>query len=66
MKQAVAMARKTRRIDIFVWFLIRDEGRLSGWQSGVMTRRGARKPSYRTIPDVRQVGARRMATGRRA
>ena len=49
MKQAVAMARKTRRIDMFVWFLIRDEGRLSGWQSGVMTRRGARKPSYRTF-----------------
>ena len=49
MKQAVAMARKTRRIDMFVWFLIRDEGRLSGWQSGVVTRRGARKPAYRTF-----------------
>ncbi|HEV2901871.1 MAG TPA: glycosyl hydrolase [Gaiellaceae bacterium] len=49
MKQAVTMARKTRRIDMFVWFLIRDEGRLSGWQSGVVTRRGARKPAYRTF-----------------
>jgi hypothetical protein len=49
MHQAVAMAKKTRRIDMFVWFLIKDEGRLSGWQSGVLTRRGARKPAYRAF-----------------
>jgi Glycosyl hydrolase catalytic core len=49
MQQAIAMAKKTRRIDMFVWFLIKDEGRLSGWQSGVVTRRGARKPSYRAF-----------------
>ena len=65
MKQAVAMARKTRRIDMFVWFLIRDEGRLSGWQSGVMTRRGARKPrTARSRPSPGK--GRRKATGRRA
>jgi hypothetical protein len=34
---------------MFVWFLIKDEGRLSGWQSGVVTRRGARKPAFRTF-----------------
>jgi hypothetical protein len=49
MRQAIAMAKKTRRIDVFVWFLIRDEPRLSGWQSGVVTRRGARKPAFRTF-----------------
>jgi Glycosyl hydrolase catalytic core len=47
--QALALARKTRRIDMFVWFLIRDERRLSGWQSGVFTARGARKPSFRAF-----------------
>jgi Glycosyl hydrolase catalytic core len=47
--QAIALARKTRRIDMFVWFLIRDERRLSGWQSGVVTARGARKPAYRAF-----------------
>jgi hypothetical protein len=47
--QALALARKTRRIDMFVWFLIRDERRLSGWQSGVVTARGARKPAYRAF-----------------
>lgn len=49
MQQAIAMAKKNRRIDMFIWFLVKDEGRLSGWQSGVLTRRGARKPSYRTF-----------------
>jgi hypothetical protein len=49
MKQALAMAKKTRRIDLFIWFLIKDEGRLDGWQSGVVTRRGQRKPSFRSF-----------------
>jgi hypothetical protein len=47
--QAIALARKTRRIDMFVWFLIRDERRLSGWQSGVITANGRRKPAYRAF-----------------
>jgi hypothetical protein len=53
MQQAMRMAKLTRRIDMFVWFLIRDEGRLSGWQSGVMTRRGARKPSFTAFQRAR-------------
>jgi hypothetical protein len=47
--QALALARKTRRIDMFVWFLIRDERRLSGWQSGVVTTSGRRKPAFRAF-----------------
>ena len=47
--QAIKRARATRRIDIFVWFLIRDERRLSGWQSGVVTSSGKRKPAYRAF-----------------
>ena len=39
--QAFAVARKTRRIEMLVWFLIRDEPRLSGWQSGVVSARDA-------------------------
>jgi hypothetical protein len=54
MQQAIAMAKKTRRIDLFVWFLIRDEPRLSGWQSGVVTRRGARKPAFRSFQTFRR------------
>jgi hypothetical protein len=47
--QAVALARKTRRIDMLVWFLIRDERRLSGWQSGVVSASGKRKPAFRAF-----------------
>jgi hypothetical protein len=51
--QAVAIARRTRRIDMLVWFLIRDERRLSGWQSGVVSIRGARKPAFRAFQTLR-------------
>jgi Glycosyl hydrolase catalytic core len=51
--QAVAIARKTRRVDMFVWFLVRDERRLSGWQSGVISARGARKPAFRAFQRLR-------------
>jgi hypothetical protein len=46
MKQAFAMARKNPRIDMMLWFLLRDEPKLGGWQSGLMTRTGKKKPSF--------------------
>jgi hypothetical protein len=52
--QAVAMAKKTRRVDMFVWFLIRDERRLSGWQSGVVTAGGKRKPAFRAFQTLKR------------
>ena len=52
--QAYALAKKTRRVDMFVWFLIRDERRLSGWQSGVVTVSGKRKPAYRAFQTLRR------------
>jgi hypothetical protein len=52
--QAIATAKKTRRIDMFVWFLIRDERRLAGWQSGVVTVNGKRKPAYRAFQTARR------------
>jgi hypothetical protein len=52
--QAVALAKKTRRIDMFVWFLIRDERRLSGWQSGVVTASGKRKPAFRAFQTLKR------------
>jgi hypothetical protein len=48
-QQAFALAKKTRRIDLFTWFLIRDERRLEGWQSGVVTSSGSRKPAFRAF-----------------
>jgi Glycosyl hydrolase catalytic core len=44
--QAFAIARKNPRIQMMIWFLVKDESRVAGWQSGFFTSRGQRKPSY--------------------
>ena len=44
--QAVSYARRHPQIDLFLWFLLRDEDRVDGWQSGLTTVAGARKPSF--------------------
>ena len=46
MKQAFALARKNPRIDLMLWFLLRDEPSLGGWQSGLLTRTGKKKPAF--------------------
>ena len=44
--QAYKLARKNPHITMMLWFLLRDEGRLSGWQSGLFTVGGKKKPAY--------------------
>jgi hypothetical protein len=44
--QAYKVARKNPRVTMMLWFLLRDEGRLGGWQSGLFTAGGKRKPAY--------------------
>ena len=44
--QAVSVVRANPRIDVFLWFLLRDEERLGGWQSGLTTFEGKRKSSF--------------------
>jgi hypothetical protein len=46
MRQAFTIARKNPRIDMMLWFLLRDEPSLGGWQSGLLTRTGQKKPSF--------------------
>jgi putative glycosyl hydrolase len=46
LKQAFAIARKNPRVDMMLWFLLKDEPKLAGWQSGLMTSKGKRKPAY--------------------
>jgi hypothetical protein len=49
LRQAVAIARRNPRIDMLLWFLLRDEVRrksYDGWQSGLMTASGQKKPSF--------------------
>ena len=47
--QAFAIARANPRIDMMLWFLLKDEPKLSGWQSGVMTAGGKKKPAFTTF-----------------
>jgi hypothetical protein len=49
MKQAFDIARKNRRIDMFLWFLIKDEPSMGGWQSGLQTITGRKKPAWNTF-----------------
>ena len=47
--QAFGIARRHPRIDMMLWFLLRDETRArieEGWQSGLLTTGGTRKPSF--------------------
>ena len=44
--KAFAIARRNPRITLMLWFLLRDEKRLSGWQSGLITASGKKKPAF--------------------
>jgi hypothetical protein len=48
--EAVAIARKNPKIDMLVWFLLRDDRRIAkGWQSGLVTVSGKKKPAFSTF-----------------
>ncbi len=44
--EAFAIARRNPRIDMMLWFLVKDQPDLAGWQSGLMTVAGRRKPAF--------------------
>jgi len=46
LSQSYAIARKNPRIDMLLWFLVRDEPAVGNWQSGLMTTRGKHKPAW--------------------
>jgi hypothetical protein len=50
MAQAYALARKNPRIDMMLWFMVRDDPNTrTGWQSGLETVSGKHKPSWNTF-----------------
>jgi hypothetical protein len=53
--QAYRIAKKNPRVDMFIWFLLRDERRLAndGWQSGLLTASGAKKPAFAAFQKLR-------------
>ena len=48
-RQAIGIARSNPRIDVFIWYLMRDDTSPGGWQSGFLTTKGKKKPSYRAF-----------------
>jgi hypothetical protein len=57
MRQAYKIAKQNRRVDMFVWFLLKDELEVSRWQSGLIwsggTREGVKKPAYLAFKALR-------------
>jgi hypothetical protein len=50
LSQAYGIARRNPRIDMMIWFLVRDEARIrTGWQSGLYNASGRRKPSWQAF-----------------
>ncbi len=50
--QAYGIAKKNPRIDMMLWFLLKDESRArleEGWQSGLLTQGGLKKPSFKAF-----------------
>ena len=52
LKQSYAIARKNPRIQMMLWFLLRDERFLGGWQSGLMTSSGRVKPAFNAFASL--------------
>ena len=53
LKQAYAIARANPRIDMLLWFLLRDDTASGGWQSGLITAAGRKKPSFIQFQRIR-------------
>ena len=54
MEQAYAKLKANPRVDMFIWFLLRDETRPDGWQSGLYTSSGVRKNSREVFEGLAQ------------
>ena len=45
--QAYAIARRTPQVQMMIWFMLRDDTNLNiGWQSGLLTAKGKKKPAF--------------------
>jgi len=52
LKQAYAIAEKNPRIDMLLWFLVRDQPQIGGWQSGLETVTDVHKPAWNAFLSV--------------
>ena len=50
MQQAWDKLKANPKVDMMIWFLLKDESRVgAGWQSGLCTASGAKKPASRAF-----------------
>lgn len=52
MREAYLKLRRHPKVDLFVWFLLRDEARADGWQSGLYSRRYLRKDAREVFEQI--------------
>jgi hypothetical protein len=59
MHEAYELAAENPRIELFTWFLLKDEPDrngdepgFAGWQSGLLTESGERKPAFQTFREL--------------
>jgi hypothetical protein len=62
MRDAYGIARRNPRIQMLLWFLARDEARATGWQSGMVSADGRRKPSYFEFQSLAAAARKRQLT----
>ena len=46
LRQSWRIAKANPRIDMYLWFLLKDDTNLAGWQSGLLKPNGSKKPSF--------------------
>jgi hypothetical protein len=56
LREAYEIAKANPRIDLFTWFLLKDSASPDGWQSGLITADGRKKPSFATFANLRAEG----------
>ncbi|MFN2471686.1 MAG: hypothetical protein ABR583_12015 [Gaiellaceae bacterium] len=53
LRQAYRIARRHPRVDMMLWFLLKDEQALGGWQSGLISIGNTRKPAFSVFRSLR-------------
>ena len=51
-KQAYSIARANPRIDMLLWFLVRDQPQITGWQSGLESITDVKKPAWTVFQNL--------------
>jgi hypothetical protein len=51
-KQAYSIARANPRIDMLLWFLVRDQPQIAGWQSGLESITNVKKPAWTVFQNL--------------